>query len=312
MPTKAEKERDARIAARQQEAKKKNDEKVAKEKKLKERLTLSLKTTIPERANKLKGRIIVDVINVIQAKLAQAAGFSAVCALEILPATMQTQKISRMCDPRVTKSIADSVLIPVIAKVSIGHDIEAEVAVEVGANFIEESEFAIGTGASAVYMEGKDKFPVPVICGVSSLADCLKRHKEGASILRIKHTSQVRVDATLVILNSIANDLKKYQDNAELRATWLGLHELVEADFEFLKGAKDISPLRIYAYGGICTPRDVALMMHMHCAGVFVDNSVFTSDNPRKRLKAMAQAVECYDKIDKIIELSIGTAERII
>ncbi|KAJ2062449.1 Pyridoxal 5'-phosphate synthase subunit snz1 [Coemansia sp. S146] len=311
MPTKAEKERDARIAARQQEAKKKNDEKDAKEKRLKERLTLSLKTTIPERANKLKGRIIVDVINVIQAKLAQAAGFSAVCALEILPATMQARKMSRMCDPRVTRSIADSVLIPVVAKIAIGHDIEADVAIKAGANFVDESEFAIMGALPTIYIDNKGDIPVPVICGVSSLADCLKRHKEGASILRIRQASQVRVDATVVILNTIDNELKRYQDNAELRATWLGLHGLVEADFAFLKDAENISPLRIYAYGGICTPRDVALMMHMHCAGVFVDNSVFTSDNPRKRLKAMAQAVECYGNIEKIIDLSVGTAERI-
>ncbi|KAJ2874381.1 hypothetical protein GGH93_002447 [Coemansia aciculifera] len=311
MATKAEKERDTRIAARQQEAKKKKDEKTAKEEALKTRLKLNLKTTTPERANKLKGCIIVDVINVIQARLAQEAGFSAVCALEILPATMQTRKMSRMCDPRVTRSIANSVLIPVVAKVSIGHDVEAEVAVEVGANFIDESEFAIAQGVSAVYMEGKDKFPVPIICGVTTLLDCLKRRKEGASILRIKQPSAVRVDATIVILNNIANDLKKYQD-ADERAKWLEPQGLEEADFEFLKGAKDISPLRIYAYGGICTPRDVALMMHMHCAGVFVDNSVFTSDNPRKRLKAMAQAVGLYDNIDEIIKLSIGTAERFI
>ncbi|KAJ2864746.1 hypothetical protein GGH94_002692 [Coemansia aciculifera] len=226
MATKAEKERDARIAARQQEAKKKKDEKAAKE------------------------------------------------------------------------------------EIAIGHDIEAGVAIKAGANFVDESEFAIMGALPTLYIDNKGDIPVPVICGVGTLADCLKRRKEGASILRIRQTSAVRADATVVTLNNIDNELKKYQGNAVLREMWLEMHGLEEADFAFLKDAEDISPLRIYAYGGICTPRDVALMMHMHCAGVFVDNSVFTSDNPRKRLKAMARAVERYDDIDEIIKLSIGTAER--
>ncbi|KAJ2244848.1 Pyridoxal 5'-phosphate synthase subunit snz1 [Coemansia sp. RSA 455] len=240
----------------------------------------------------LNGRIIVDVINVIQAQLAQATGFAAVCALEALPPVLNARKMSRLCDPRVTRDIANSVLIPVVAKFSIGHDVEAEVAIESGANFIDESEFAIGGTLSNLYVENKGDLSVPVICGVSTLAECLLRRKEGASILRIKNASAVRVDATVVILNNIAKRLK-------------------ESDFAFLLGAKTIAPLRLFAYGGICTPRDVALMMHMHCAGVFVDNSVFISDNPRRRLRAMAQAVKDYDKIEKIIELSIGTAERI-
>ncbi|KAJ2876521.1 hypothetical protein H4R27_006331 [Coemansia aciculifera] len=223
---------------------------------------------------------------------------------------MQARKMSRMCDPRVTRSIANSVLIPVVAKIAIGHDIEAGVAIKAGANFVDESEFAIMGALPTLYIDNKGDIPVPVICGVGTLADCLKRRKEGASILRIRQTSAVRADATVVTLNNIDNELKKYRGNAVLREMWLEMHGLEEADFAFLKDAEDISPLRIYAYGGICTPRDVALMMHMHCAGVFVDNSVFTSDNPRKRLKAMARAIERYDDIDEIIKLSIGTAER--
>ncbi|KAJ2422849.1 Pyridoxal 5'-phosphate synthase subunit snz1 [Coemansia sp. RSA 2531] len=311
MPTKAEKERAARIAARQEEAKKKQAEKDAKTAVIIKNINDNLKITVPERAKMLNGRIIVDVINVVQAQLAQATGYAAVCALEALPAVLNTRKMSRLCDPRVTRDIANSVLIPVVAKFSIGHDIEAEVAIESGANFIDESEFAIGGTLSTLYVENKGDLPVPVICGVASLTECLLRRKEGASILRIKNNSAVRVDATVVILNNIAKDVAKYQDKAE-REPWLESLGLKESDFAFLLGAKNIAPLRLFAYGGICTPRDVALMMHMHCAGVFVDNSVFTSDNPRRRLRAMAQAVKDYDKIEKLIELSIGTAERIV
>ncbi|KAJ2810826.1 Pyridoxal 5'-phosphate synthase subunit snz1 [Coemansia furcata] len=88
------------------------------------------------------------------------------------------------------------------------------------------------------------------------------------------------------------------------------MNSLEEADVEFLKDAKDISVLPLYAYGGISTPRDVALMMEMKCTGVFVDNSIFTSDIPRKRLKAMVKAVEYFNNMDEMIKLSIGTAER--
>ncbi|KAJ2492516.1 Pyridoxal 5'-phosphate synthase subunit snz1 [Coemansia sp. RSA 2050] len=284
-------------------------EKAAKVKILTERLKLHKDVTKAARVNMVKSGIIVDVINVVQARLAQGAGFTAVCPLDYLPAQLETRKMSRLVDPRVTQTIANSVLIPVVAKISIGHDIEAGVAIEAGANFIDESEFAIRNSAT-VYMDTKSSLSVPFICGVTSLADCLKRLKEGAKILRIKQPAAVRVDATVVKLNEIAADLAKYQDDTE-REKWLKANGLDESDFASLKGATDLSCLPIYAYGSISTPRDVALMMAMKCSGVFVDNSVFASDNPRKRLRAMVQAVKCYDNMEEMIKLSMGTGEQL-
>ncbi|KAJ2833859.1 hypothetical protein FBU31_001848 [Coemansia sp. 'formosensis'] len=223
---------------------------------------------------------------------------------------MANNKMPRMCDPRVTRSIANSVLIPVVAKITIGHEIEAEVAVSTGANFIDEFEFA---SATTCYIEDKKYLPVPVICGVVTLVDCIRRLKEGASILRTRQTMAVRADATLIAINKIADELAALQvtlkDEAK-KVTWLTTNSLEAADVEFLKDAKDISVLPLYAYGGISTPRDVALMMEMKCTGVFVDNSIFTSDIPRKRLGAMVKAVECFDNMDEMIKLSTGTAER--
>ncbi|KAJ2681861.1 hypothetical protein IWW39_006212 [Coemansia spiralis] len=304
MSTKAEKD------AMKLAAKKKAAERAAKVKRLIERLKLHKDITKAARVSIVKGGIIIDVINVVQAKLAQAAGFTAVCPLDFAIKDLEACKMSRLVDPRVTQAIANAVLLPVVAKVTIGHDIEADVVIEVGANFIDESEFATKDPAT-VHMDTKSDLSVPFICGISSLADCLKRLKEGAKLLRIKHPEAVRVDATVVKLNGILADLAKYQDDVE-RERWLKVNGLDESDFANLKGATDLSCLPLYAYGGICTPRDVALMMAMKCSGVFVDNSVFASDNPRKRLRAMVQAVKCYDNMEEMIKLSMGTGERFV
>ncbi|KAJ2833858.1 hypothetical protein FBU31_001847 [Coemansia sp. 'formosensis'] len=219
--------------------------------------------------------------------------------------------MNRMCDPRVTKFIASSVLIPVIAKITIGHEIEAEVAVSTGANFIDECEFSGPTALS--YIEDKKFLSVPVICGVTTLVECIRRLNEGASILRIRQTAAVRADATLIIINTITRELNEYiasRDDPTKKEAWLTLKGLKAADVEFLKDAKDLLALPLYAYGGISTPRDVALMMAMKCTGVFVDNSIFTTDTPRKRLEAMVKAVECFDNMEEMVKLSIGTAER--
>ncbi|KAJ2438579.1 hypothetical protein GGF42_008252 [Coemansia sp. RSA 2424] len=218
-------------------------------------------------------------------------------------------QMNRMCDPRFIKTIADSVLIPVIAKVSIGHEIEAAVAVKVGANFIEETEFALDT--ATVYMDKKD-VPVPVICSVTTLADCVARLKEGASILRTRNKVAVRAEATLKIITDLAAEIEKYQDKNKWKE-YCGAKKadgLEEADHETYIFEKNLSHFPIFAYGGICTPRDVALMMEMGCRGVFVENSIFASDNPRNRLKSMARAIEVYDKMDEMIKLSMGTGER--
>ncbi|KAJ2023000.1 hypothetical protein GGI06_001590 [Coemansia sp. S85] len=310
MPTKAEKEREERINARRLEAKKKADEKATKAKKLIERLKLHKDITKAARVSIVKGGIIIDVINVVQAKLAQAAGFTAVCPLDFAIKDLEARKMSRLVDPRVTQAIANAVLLPVVAKVTIGHDIEADVAIEVGANFIDESEFATKDPAT-VYMDTKSDLSVPFICGISSLADCLKRLKEGAKLLRIKQPVAVRVDATLVILKKLLAEVIEYQDDVK-REKWLKKSVLEEADFDSVRGAKDLSCLPLYGYGGISTPRDVALMMAMKCSGVFVDNSIFASDNPRKRLRAMVQAVKCYDNMEEMIKLSMGTGERFV
>ncbi|KAJ2023593.1 hypothetical protein IWW57_004059 [Coemansia sp. S610] len=312
MPTKAEKEREERINARKLEAKKKDEEKAAKAKKLKDRLGKSKEVTLNARANMLKGGVIVEVINAVQARLAQATGFTAVCPLDFTIKDLEARKMGRLVDPRVTQAIANAVLIPTVAKISIGHDIEADVAVEVGSNFVDECEYAaVGVAGATVFIKNKGAQPVPFICGVTSLAECLKRLKEGAKILRIKQTSAVRVDATLVVLKRILAEVIKYQDE-KARKVWLRNSVLEEADFDRVRDAKDLSCLPLYGYGGISTPRDVALMMDMKCSGVFVDNTVFTSDNPRNRLKAIVAAVSSFDDMDKMIDLSIGTGERFI
>ncbi|KAJ2461223.1 hypothetical protein GGF42_000337 [Coemansia sp. RSA 2424] len=310
MSTKAERDRNARIAARQLEAKKKKDEKAAKQAKLDQRLKDSLEVTKAERAKQLNKGIIVDVMNPVQARLAQASKFAAVCVLEYPLPQMKAYQMCRLSDPRLIKTIADSVLIPVIAKVNIGHEIEAAVAAKVGANFIEETEFALDA-APTVYMDKKD-VSVPVICTVTTLADCVARLKEGASILRTRNKAAVRAEATLKIITDLVAEIDKYQDKAK----WIGYcglkkdDGLEEADHETYIFEKNLSHFPIFAYGGICTPRDVALMMEMKCRGVFVENSIFASDNPRNRLKSMARAIEVYDKMDEMIKLSMGTGER--
>ncbi|KAJ1825300.1 Pyridoxal 5'-phosphate synthase subunit snz1 [Coemansia sp. RSA 2671] len=312
MPTKAEKEREERIKARKLEASKKSEEKAAKAEKLNKRLVKNKEVTMNARVNMVKGGIIIDVINVVQARLAQAAGFTAVCPLNCTPADLEERKMSRMVDPRVTRAIANAVLIPTVVKITIGHDVEADVAVEVGANLIDESEFAISDPAT-FYIEEKLDLSVPVICGVSNLADCVRRMREGASILRTKHDSpDVRADATLVMLNSILTDLELLRAADDDMEEWLEENNMTEDEVEHLKDVNSLSYFPIYASGGISTPRDVALMMKIGCSGVFVDNSVFASDNPRNRLRAIAKAVTSYKNMEDMVALSIGTAERFV
>ncbi|KAJ2463172.1 hypothetical protein GGI03_004010 [Coemansia sp. RSA 2337] len=212
MPTKAEIARDARIAERKKEAEKKDKELKEKTEKLRKRLEgeASLLLTKPARVNMLNYGVIVEVVNVVQAKLAQDAGFTAICPFDNpVPLSSNKNRNPLTSDPRVMRDMMNSVVIPVMAKVRIGHIVEALMAEKLGANIIDESDY-VGQD-NATYME-KKKFKVPFMCTVVKLEDCLLRIEEGATMLRTKEVMGQNFSNTLSTIRAIFAELKKLKE----------------------------------------------------------------------------------------------------
>ncbi|KAJ2009065.1 hypothetical protein GGI04_000754 [Coemansia thaxteri] len=311
MPRKSEKDMaKERIEARKREAakiKKEKDEKLAKKKAaiMAIRLSKDHKTKL---AKKLANGIIVDVINEVQARLAQEAGFTAVCIFTQPPNVPfgPGDATSRASDSRAARLLMNRVLIPVMAKVSIGHFLEAKVAERVGVNLIDESDY-LDSNAS-VFLD-KENIAPPVICGITCLKDGINRIKEGASMLRTPIQPQSGIAGTIGTLTAIFDSLELCKDE-EKRKTYFTENEIPEDDSKYIKDGKFTVPL--FGYGAIATPSDVALMMELGCDGVYVDNIAFASDNPRNRLKAMVQAVKHSKNMTEMLKLSVGTANRLL
>ncbi|KAJ2063428.1 Pyridoxal 5'-phosphate synthase subunit snz1 [Coemansia sp. RSA 2337] len=314
MPTKAEIARDARIAERKKEAEKKDKELKEKTEKLRKRLEgeASLLLTKPARVNMLNYGVIVEVVNVIQAKLAQDAGFTAICPFDNpVPLSSNKNRNPLTSDPRVMRDMMNSVVIPVMAKVRIGHIVEALMAEKLGANIIDESDY-VGQD-NATYME-KKKFKVPFMCTVVKLEDCLLRIEEGATMLRTKEVMGQNFSNTISTIRAIFAELKKLKDATNkdtLKAEIVNKFQNKQVMEPILdKAIADQKlPVPFFGCGWVCTPNDVAMLRKLGC-GAIISNVAFRADNPRRRLKALVQASKDYNKADKMVEWSIGTSER--
>jgi pyridoxal 5'-phosphate synthase pdxS subunit len=257
-----------------------------------------------ELAQMLKGGVIMDVTTPEQAAIAEAAGACAVMALERIPADIRAAGgVSRMSDPRMIRGIQDAVSIPVMAKVRIGHFVEAQILEAIEIDYIDESE--VLSPADDVYHIDKTKFKVPFVCGARDLGEALRRIAEGASMIRTKGEP-----GTGDIIQAVRH---MRSVNSEIRRIG-SLHEdeLYEAakqlqvPLDLVRNVHDNGRLPVvnFAAGGIATPADAALMMQLGAEGVFVGSGIFKSGNPEKRAAAIVKAVTNYEDSAVLAELS--------
>jgi len=256
-----------------------------------------------------KGGVIMDVMNAEQAKIAEAAGAVAVMALERVPADIRAAGgVARMADPTVVEEVTKVVSIPVMAKARIGHFVEAKILEALGVDYIDESE--VLTPADEVYHINKNDFTVPFVCGARDLGEALRRIGEGASMLRTKgEPGTGNIVEAVRHMRMIQAQIRKVQSMSkdELMAEAKNLG----APYDLILYVNEHGKLPVvnFAAGGVATPADAALMMHLGADGVFVGSGIFKSDNPEKFAKAIVEATTHYTDYALIAELSknLGT-----
>ena len=260
----------------------------------------------------LKGGVIMDVTSPEQAKIAEEAGAVAVMALERIPADIRAAGgVSRMSDPKMIKEIQKTVKIPVMAKVRIGHFVEASVLQAIGIDYIDESE--VLTPADTTFHIEKKKFDTPFVCGARNLSEALRRIEEGAAMIRTKgeagtgDVSQA-VDHMRAIMGEMAYVVSAKSDELYALAKEMG----VSYDLLLYVHEKGKLPVANFSAGGVATPADAALMRRLGAEGVFVGSGIFKSNNPEKRAKAIVRAVENYMDDNIIAEVSEDIGEAMV
>ena len=263
-------------------------------------------------AQMLKGGVIMDVQNPEQARIAEAAGAAAVMALERIPADIRAVGgVSRMSDPKMIKEIQDAVSIPVMAKVRIGHFVEAQILQAIEIVYIDESE--VLTPADDLIHVDKTKFDVPFVCGAKDLGEALRRISEGASMIRTKGEPGtgdiVQAVHHLRLMNQEIRRIQNLRED-ELYITAKDLQvpiDLVRYVHEHGK-----LPVVNFAAGGVATPADAALMMQLGAEGVFVGSGIFKSGDPKKRAEAIVKAVTNYNRPDILAQVSEDLGEAMV
>jgi pyridoxal 5'-phosphate synthase pdxS subunit len=260
-------------------------------------------------AQMLKGGVIMDVTNVEEAKIAQEAGAVAVMALERVPADIRKQGgVARMSDPKMIKEIKKVVSIPVMAKCRIGHIVEARVLEALGIDYIDESE--VLTPADESFHIDKHGFKIPFVCGAKNLGEALRRIGEGAAMIRTKGEAGTgNVVEAVRHMRTIMGEIRKLMNlpSEEL----MTFAKEIAAPYELVvKVAKEGKlPVVNFAAGGVATPSDAALMMHLGSEGVFVGSGIFKSSNPEKMAKAIVKATTYYNNPEIIAEVSENLGE---
>jgi pyridoxal 5'-phosphate synthase pdxS subunit len=255
-------------------------------------------------AQMLKGGVIMDVVNVEEAIIAERAGAVAVMALERVPSDIRKEGgIARMSDPEMILNIKKAVTIPVMAKARIGHIVEAQILESLQIDFIDESE--VLTMADDENHINKHKFKIPILCGCRDLGEALRRIEEGATMLRTKGEAGTgNVLHAVKHARTIQSEIRrlKTMDDDEL----FSYAKNMKVSYELLKEVKELGKLPVvnFAAGGIATPADAALMMQLGMDGVFVGSGIFKSENPEKRARAIVQAVTHYNDAKILAEVS--------
>jgi len=267
---------------------------------------------IGEKIQKLKGGVIMDVTTPEQARIAEEAGACAVMALERVPADIRAAGgVSRMSDPKVIKEIQKTVKIPVMAKVRIGHFVEAEILEALGIDCIDESE--VLSPADDKFHVDKRKFSTPFVCGAKDLGEALRRIDEGAVMMRTKGEAgtgdvvqAVRhmraINSEMKIIQAMRED-ELFQKAKDLQVSY----ELVE--YVHKNGCL---PVLNFSAGGVATPADAVLMVKLGAQGVFVGSGIFKSGDPKKRATAIVKAVANHNDAKLLAELSEDLGEAMV
>jgi len=263
-------------------------------------------------AQMLKGGVIMDVVNVEQARIAEEAGACAVMALERVPADIRVEGgVARMSDPKMIREIMAAVTIPVMAKCRIGHFVEAQILQALNVDYIDESE--VLTPADNFNHIAKHNFKIPFVCGCRNLGEALRRISEGAAMIRTKGEAGTgNVVEAVFHQRTVAAEIR--------RAAGMSEEELytyakeISAPFHLLKETARLKRLPVvnFAAGGVATPADAALMMQLGSDGVFVGSGIFKGENQAERARAIVEAVAHFDNPEKLAEVSTDLGEAMV
>lgn len=263
-------------------------------------------------AQMLKGGVIMDVSTPDQARIAEDAGAAAVMALERIPADIRTAGgVSRMSDPKMIKGIQEVVSIPVMAKVRIGHFVEAQILEALEIDYIDESE--VLSPADDKYHVDKTKFKVPFVCGAKNLGEALRRITEGASMIRTKgEPGTGDVVQAVRHMRAMISEMRRVQSMKE-DELYHAAKEM-QVPYELLKSIHENGKLPVvnFAAGGVATPADAALMMQLGAEGVFVGSGIFKSGNPAKRAQAIVKAVTNFNDPKILANISADLGEAMV
>lgn len=269
----------------------------------KEHASLTVKVGLAEM---LKGGAIMDVTNVEQAQIAEAAGAVAVMALERIPADIRRDGgVARMSSPNMIQQIQQAVSIPVMAKCRIGHFAEAQILQALDVDFIDESE--VLTPADDVNHIDKQAFKVPVVCGATCLGEALRRIGEGAAMIRTKgEAGSGNIVEAVRHMRALQDDIKRIAslEHAQL----MRAAKDMGAPYEQLSTIAEHGRLPVpnFSAGGIATPADVALVMQLGAEAVFVGSGIFKSEDPVARAEAIVKAATHYDDPEILLQISRG------
>ncbi|MBW2598741.1 MAG: pyridoxal 5'-phosphate synthase lyase subunit PdxS [Deltaproteobacteria bacterium] len=257
-------------------------------------------------AQMLKGGVIMDVVSVEHAKIAEEAGAVAVMALERVPADIRKEGgVARMSDPALIAQIKEAVSIPVMAKARIGHFVEAQIIETLKIDYIDESE--VLTPADEECHIDKTKFAIPFICGARNLGEALRRIAEGAAMIRTKGEAGTgNVVEAVRHIRTVNREIRQLVNMPVEEVT--GFAKANGFPYELALQVRELGRLPVvnFAAGGIATPADAALMMQLGCDGVFVGSGIFKAENPVRRAEAIVKATAYYEDPAKVLEASMG------
>lgn len=263
-------------------------------------------------AQMLKGGVIMDVTTPEEAVIAEKAGACAVMALEKVPADIRKNGgVARMSDPKMIKEIQKAVSIPVMAKVRIGHFVEAQILESLEIDYIDESE--VLTPADDRFHIDKTKFQVPFVCGAKNLGEALRRIQEGASMIRTKgEPGTGDIIEAVKHMRRMNEEIRRISSVEE--SELYNIAKELGVPYELLKYVHKNKKLPVvnFAAGGVATPADAALMMQLGCDGVFVGSGIFKSGDPAKRAAAIVKAVTNFDNPKILTEVSEDLGEAMV
>jgi pyridoxal 5'-phosphate synthase pdxS subunit len=260
----------------------------------------------------LKGGVIMDVVTPDHAKIAEDAGAVAVMALERVPADIRADGgVARMSDPELIIKIMESVSIPVMAKVRIGHFVEAQILESLGVDYIDESE--VLTPADEAHHIYKHAFKIPFVCGCRNLGEALRRIGEGAAMIRTKGEAGTGdVVEAVRHARTVMGEIRRLQNMPEEEL--MSFAKQIGAPYELVVETRELGRLPVvnFAAGGIATPADAALMMQLGVDGVFVGSGIFKSGDPAKRANAIVKATTHYNNPEILAEVSRNLGEPMV